>query len=123
MSKTKKTANWFSKHTKDPYVKKSQKDKYRSRAVYKLIEIDKKFRILNHCGSVLDLGSAPGSWLQYLQEFKNISNVIGVDILDIESIPGVKFFREDINNPNLYKLLSENDIRFIKQFKSTFNSS
>tara|TARA_B100000287_G_scaffold431143_1_gene487824 strand:- start:1130 stop:1741 length:612 start_codon:yes stop_codon:yes gene_type:complete len=112
MSKTKKTSNWFSKHKKDPYVKRSRKDQYRSRAVYKLKEIDEKFKILKNCNCVIDLGCAPGSWLQYLKEFKNISHIVGVDILNIDPIEGVKFLKSDINDDSIYASLNDNNMQF-----------
>ena len=109
MRKNKKTNNWFAKHKKDPFVKKSQKDNYRSRAVYKLIEINEKYKILAHTEFVIDLGCAPGSWLQYLNEQKNIEKIIGIDVLDIDPIKKIEFIKGDINNPEvLEKIQLEN---------------
>ena len=72
MTKKNKTSNWVKRHTSDPFVKKSQNDRYRSRAAYKLISINDRYNILKNISSVVDLGCAPGSWLQVLKEYKNI---------------------------------------------------
>ena len=98
MSKSNKTNNWVKRHSKDPFVKKSQFDKYRSRAAYKLKSIDEKFDILKDVRCVVDLGCAPGSWLQVLQEYKNIREIIGIDVLDLDLIPGVHIYKQDIRD-------------------------
>ena len=98
MSKSNKTNNWVKRHSKDPFVKKSQNDKYRSRAAYKLKSINEKFDILKDVRCVVDLGCAPGSWLQVLQEYKNIREIIGIDVLDLDLIPGVHIYRQDIRD-------------------------
>ena len=109
MSKSNKTSNWVKKHSQDPFVKKSIQEKYRSRAAYKLKEIDDKYKILSKQKSVIDLGCAPGSWLQLLKEYKNIQIIIGIDLKDINPIENIKFIRGDINdNPGLFlRVLSE----------------
>ena len=98
MSKSNKTNNWVKRHSKDPFVKKSQNDKYRSRAAYKLKSINDKFDILKDVKCVVDLGCAPGSWLQVLQEYKNIREIIGIDVLDLDLIPGVHIYKQDIRD-------------------------
>jgi len=98
MSKSNKTNNWVKRHSKDPFVKKSQNDKYRSRAAYKLKSINEKFDILKDAMCVVDLGCAPGSWLQVLQEYKNIREIIGIDVLDLDLIPGVHIYKQDIRD-------------------------
>ena len=98
MSKSNKTNNWVKRHSKDPFVKKSQNDKYRSRAAYKLKSINEKFDILKDVRCVVDLGCAPGSWLQVLQEYKNIREIIGIDVLDLDLIPGVHIYKQDIRD-------------------------
>ena len=109
MTKSKKTTNWLSRHKKDPFVKKSKTDNYRSRAVYKLIEINNKYKILAHSQFAIDLGCAPGSWLQYLSEQKHIKKIIGIDVLDIKPIHRTDFIRADIANPGIIeKIQSEN---------------
>jgi 23S rRNA (uridine2552-2'-O)-methyltransferase len=78
--------DWISRHINDPFVIASKKQGYISRAVYKLIDIDDKFKILKNAKNILDLGSAPGSWLQIIDERlkSEYKNLIGVDILDIQ---------------------------------------
>ncbi len=98
MTKKNKTSNWVKRHTSDPFVKKSQNDKYRSRAAYKLISINDKYNIFKNISSVVDLGCAPGSWLQVLREYKNIRNIIGIDLLELDSIEGVRIYNQDIRD-------------------------
>ena len=89
MSRNKKTTNWVKSHARDVYVKKSKRDLYRSRAAYKLHEINEKFDILGKVKSVADLGCAPGSWLQVLKKHENINFLIGIDLLEVEPIKDV----------------------------------
>ena len=98
MAKKNKTSNWIKKHTSDPFVKKSQNDRYRSRAAYKLISINDKYNILKNISSVVDLGCAPGSWLQVIKEHKNIKHIIGIDLLDLDAIEGVMIHNQDIRD-------------------------
>ena len=95
MKKNKISKNWIIKQKKDIYVRQSKLEGYRSRAVYKLIEIDEKFKILKNGISLLDLGSAPGSWSQYASKRIKNGNILSIDLKDIEKINGVNFFRGD----------------------------
>ena len=106
MAKGKNTNNWLKKHTKDPFVKKSKKDNYRSRAIYKLIEINKKYNIFLNSEFVIDLGCAPGSWLQYICEQKTVKKIIGIDILEVQPIDQVKLIKADITDPNLMEKIN-----------------
>ena len=72
MKKNKISKNWINKQRRDIYVRKSKLEGYRSRAIYKLKEIDDKFKIIRNGIKVVDLGSAPGSWSQYLSENQKI---------------------------------------------------
>ena len=111
MAKSNKTNNWFKRHRKDPFVMKSQTEQYRSRAAYKLKSIDDKFNILKNISSVVDLGCAPGSWLQILKEYKNIHNIYGIDVLDVKSIDGVKIYNQDIrDSKSMNEIFSEKNI-------------
>jgi len=85
---------WLKRHVNDIYVKRSKKDAYRSRAAYKLIEINDKFQIFTKNSIVLDLGSAPGSWSQVALKNK-VGAVIAVDLLNMEPIPGITFITGD----------------------------
>ena len=98
VSKTSKA--WMQEHLNDPYVKLAQKEGYRARAAYKLIEIDDKDKLIKPGMTVVDLGSTPGSWCQVaVQRMKGQGKVIALDILDMQPVAGVTFicgdFRED----------------------------
>ena len=98
MVKKKRTKNWINSHTKDKYVKLSQSGDYRSRAFYKLYEIDKKYKILKSANNILDLGSSPGSWSEYISRSYQEKNLIAIDVIDMKPIVGVHFIRGNINN-------------------------
>ena len=86
MKKNKFSKNWIIKQKRDIYVKQSKLEGYRSRAVYKLKEINEKFKILKNGISVLDLGAAPGSWSQFISKnFKN-SKIVSIDLNEMEKI-------------------------------------
>jgi len=75
LKKNKISKNWINKQRRDIYVRKSKLEGYRSRAIYKLKEIDDKFKIIKNRIKVVDLGSAPGSWSQYLSEKSKNSKI------------------------------------------------
>ena len=86
MKKNKFSKNWIIKQKRDIYVKQSKLEGYRSRAVYKLKEINEKFKILKNGISLVDLGAAPGSWSQYIwRNFKNIK-LLSIDLKKMEEI-------------------------------------
>ena len=90
-------------HLNDEYVKKAQKEGYRSRAVYKLLEIIEKSQIINKGDKVLDLGAAPGGWSQVAAKIVGKSGqVIASDILSIEKISGVNFLQGDFTEQSVY---------------------
>tara|TARA_B100001013_G_scaffold165723_1_gene99277 strand:+ start:820 stop:1431 length:612 start_codon:yes stop_codon:yes gene_type:complete len=106
LKKNKISKNWINKQKRDIYVRQSKVDGYRSRAVYKLIEINQKFKILKNGISLIDLGSAPGSWSQYLS--KNIKNgkILSIDIKKIDPIDNIFQVKGDftqISNQELIK--------------------
>lgn len=83
-------------HVNDEYVKRAQRDGYRARAAYKLIEIDERDHLVKPGMTVVDLGSAPGSWSQVVvQRLKGQGKVIALDILEMPPIPGVQFIQGD----------------------------
>ena len=86
MKKNRISKNWINKQRRDIYVRRSKVDGYRSRAAYKLIEIDEKFKIFRNGISVIDLGAAPGSWSQYLSKKIKNSKIISVDLREMEAI-------------------------------------
>ena len=107
MKKNKISKNWINKQKKDIFVKQSKLEGYKSRAVYKLKEINEKFKILRNGMSVIDLGAAPGSWSQYLS--KNIKNakLLAIDLTDIEEIEGVKIITGDFTEGASKKKIHE----------------
>ncbi|MEA3276999.1 MAG: 23S rRNA (uridine(2552)-2'-O)-methyltransferase RlmE [Pseudomonadota bacterium] len=100
MAKTKSSRRWLDRHLRDEYVKRAQQEGYRSRAVYKLLEIQEKDRVLASGMRVVDLGAAPGGWSQAAKRIVGAKGrVVALDILPMEPIPQVTFihgdFRED----------------------------
>ncbi len=95
-------------HLNDPYVKLAQKDGYRARAAYKLIEIDDKDRLIKPGMTVVDLGSTPGSWSQVaVQRIKGQGRIIALDILDMQPIGGVEFICGDFREESVLKILEK----------------
>ena len=95
-------------HLNDPYVKLAQKEGYRARAAYKLMEIDDKDKLIKPGMTVVDLGSAPGSWSQVaVQRLKGQGKVIALDILDMQPIAGVTFIQGDFREESVLKVLEE----------------
>ena len=86
MKKNKISKNWINKQRRDIYVRQSKVDGYRSRAVYKLIEIDEKFKILKNGISLIDIGAAPGSWSQYASKKIKSGKIISIDLKLMDKI-------------------------------------
>ena len=98
MKKNKFSKNWIIKQKRDIYVKQSKLEGYRSRAVYKLKEINEKFKILKNGISVLDLGAAPGSWSQFISKnFKN-SKIVSIDLNEMEKIENIYQIKGDFTD-------------------------
>jgi 23S rRNA (uridine2552-2'-O)-methyltransferase len=94
--RTKSGSAWMHEHVTDPYVKKAQQDGYRSRAAYKLLEIDKRDHVLRAGMTVVDLGAAPGSWCQVaVQKLKKQGRVLAIDLLPVAPMPGVESLEGD----------------------------
>ena len=89
MKKNRISKNWINKQRRDIYVRRSKVDGYRSRAAYKLIEIDEKFRIFKNGISVIDLGAAPGSWSQYLSKKIKNGKIVSIDLKKMEAIDNI----------------------------------
>ena len=93
----KESSRWLNRHINDEFVLKSKKEGFRSRSSYKLIQINEKFNFLNFSKNILDLGCAPGGWLQVSKKFSSVeAKILGIDKLNIEAIPGVGFYQGDI---------------------------
>ena len=103
MKKNKISKNWINKQRRDIYVRRSKVEGYRSRAVYKLQEIDQKFRIFKNGMSVIDLGAAPGSWSQYA--LKNVKNgkIVSIDFKDFEKIGNIHQIKGDFTDDRYKK--------------------
>ena len=96
MARSKSSNNWLREHFDDEFVKQSQKDGYRSRAVYKLKEIDEKDQLIKPGMTIIDLGAAPGSWCEYVvRRLKGRGRVIALDILPMEPMEGVEIITGD----------------------------
>ncbi|MDM7861141.1 23S rRNA (uridine(2552)-2'-O)-methyltransferase RlmE [Alteromonas sp. ASW11-36] len=103
MARSKTSKKWLDEHVNDPYVKKAQMDGYRSRASYKLIEINEKDKLYRPGSVVMDLGSAPGGWSQIVAPVVGESGrVIASDILPMDSIIGVTFIQGDFTEEAVY---------------------
>ena len=89
MKKNKISKNWIIRQKRDIFVRQSKIEGYRSRAIYKLKEIDEKFKIFKNTTSIVDLGAAPGSWSQYIIRKYKKSLVLAIDLLDFEHIDKV----------------------------------
>ena len=96
---------WLKRQLNDPYVAAARANGYRSRAAFKLLELDEKFRLLKKGAKVLDLGAAPGGWSQVAAA--RGATVVAADVLDIEPIPGVTFFQADLTDPDVPAMLKQ----------------
>lgn len=106
MKPSKTSKAWMQEHLNDEFVKRAQKDGYRARAAYKLLEIDDKDKLIKPGMTVVDLGSTPGSWSQVaVQRIKGQGRVIALDILDMHPIPGVDFICGDFREEEVLKKL------------------
>jgi 23S rRNA (uridine2552-2'-O)-methyltransferase len=106
MARSKTSNAWLAEHFNDEFVKRARKEGYRSRAVYKLQEIDQRDRLLKPGMTVVDLGAAPGAWSQYLVErVGRTGRVIALDILPMEALPGVEVLEGDFTEKATLKSL------------------
>lgn len=106
MARSKTSKGWLKEHFDDPYVKKAQKDGYRSRASYKLLEIQEKDRLMKPGMTVLDLGSAPGGWSQVASRLiGEKGRIIASDILPMDSIADVTFIQGDFTEDEVFEAI------------------
>jgi len=103
--RTQSSRAWLKRQLNDPYVAAARAKGYRSRAAFKLLELDEKFRLLKKGAKVLDLGAAPGGWSQVAAA--RGATIVAADVLDIEPIPGVTFFQADLTDPDVPAMLKK----------------
>ncbi|MFY0731208.1 23S rRNA (uridine(2552)-2'-O)-methyltransferase RlmE [Pseudomonas sp. NFX15] len=108
MARSKTSLGWLKRHVNDPYVKQAQKDGYRSRASYKLLEIQEKYKLIRPGMSVVDLGAAPGGWSQVTSRLiGGQGRLIASDILEMDSIPDVNFIQGDFTQDEVLAQILE----------------
>ena len=91
-----KSKEWLDRQNRDYYVKKAKKIGYVSRSAYKILEIEKKFKLINNSKNILELGSAPGGWSQVIFELKDTVKMYAFDLLDMKfNHPNMKFIKEN----------------------------
>ena len=96
--RTTSSNRWLERQLNDPYVKRAHAEGYRSRAAYKLIELDERFKFLRGVRSVIDLGIAPGGWAQVVRRQCPKARVVGIDLLPVDPIPGVEIVQMDFTD-------------------------
>lgn len=102
MARTRGGKQWMQEHLKDEYVQRAQKEGYRSRAVYKLTEIDARDRLIKPGYRVVDLGAAPGSWTEYAaKKVAKTGKVFALDILEMPAVQGVTFIQGDFRQADV----------------------
>jgi 23S rRNA (uridine2552-2'-O)-methyltransferase len=102
------SGSWRERQERDPYVQQARRDGWRSRAVYKLEQINDKERLLRPDMVCVDLGSAPGSWSQYTSKtLKGRARIVAVDLLQMDTLPSVEFVQGDFTETEVYEQLVE----------------
>ena len=107
MKKNKISKSWVIRQRRDKYVRQSKLEGYRSRAVYKLKELDEKFKIIKNNLNILDIGSAPGSWTQYLSEKSKGSKIMSIDLKEVEKIQDVYHVVGDFLDNKNQKMIAD----------------
>ena len=104
--RSRSSARWLKEHFADPFVQKAQSEGWRSRAVFKLEEIDRRMKLLKPGAVCLDLGAAPGAWSQYAARRVGArGRVVATDILPMPELPGVEFVQGDFREPEVFDRL------------------
>ena len=107
MARSKSSHRWMQRHVNDEYVKRSQKEGYRSRAAYKLLELQEKDRFIKPGQVIVDLGAAPGGWLQVAASLVGRKGlVIGLDLLEIDPLAGVELIQGDFREESTLEQLN-----------------
>ena len=107
MKKNKISKNWINKQRRDTYVRKSKVEGYRARSVYKLMEINEKFKIFKGGITILDIGAAPGSWSQYASKVVKNGKIISIDLKEIEEIENTIQIKGDFTEIDIQKKIKE----------------
>ena len=106
-NRTAQSTRWLERQLNDPYVKRARAEGYRSRAAYKLLELDERFAFLRGARRVVDLGIAPGGWSQVVRKLVPQATVVGIDLLPVDPIDGVTILQLDFMAENAPRLLEE----------------
>ncbi|ESQ78822.1 RlmE family RNA methyltransferase [Asticcacaulis sp. YBE204] len=104
--RTQSSAKWLERQLNDPFVQRAKAEGWRSRAAFKLEEIDDRFHILKRGVRVIDLGCAPGGWVQ-MAKSRGAAHVVGVDLLPVDPIPGAEMIEADFTDPEVGPRLME----------------
>ncbi len=107
MKKNKISKNWVNKQRRDIYVRQSKVDGYRARSVYKLIEIDEKFKIFKGGLLVIDIGAAPGSWSQYASKIVKNGKTVSIDLKEMEPIPNTIQIKGDFTENKIQQEIKD----------------
>ena len=105
--RTASSARWLTRQLNDPYVKRARDEGYRSRAAYKLAELDDRFALLKGAKAVIDLGIAPGGWAQIVAKRAPGAAIVGIDLLPVDPLPGVTLFQMDFMADEAPGMLTE----------------
>ncbi|MDI1296384.1 MAG: RlmE family RNA methyltransferase [bacterium] len=105
--RTAQSVRWLERHLNDPYVRKAKAEGWRSRAAFKLIELDEKFHFVKGSRAVVDLGVAPGGWAQVVRKLAPKAKVVGIDLLPTDAIAGVTLFEMDFMDDKAPGLLRD----------------
>ena len=107
MKKNKISKNWINKQRRDTYVRQSKVDGYRARSAYKLIEIDKKFKIFKGGLTIIDIGAAPGSWSQYASKVVKNGKIVSIDLKEMVPIPNTIQIKGDFTENEIQKKIKD----------------
>lgn len=106
-NRTAQSTRWLSRQLNDPYVRRAKAEGWRSRAAFKILELDEKFALIRKARYVVDLGVAPGGWAQVVRKLAPKARVVGIDLLPVDPIEGVTLFQMDFMNDAAPALLRE----------------
>ncbi|HEY2032745.1 MAG TPA: RlmE family RNA methyltransferase [Rhizomicrobium sp.] len=106
--RTASSNRWLERQLNDPYVREAKAKGYRSRAAFKIVELDSRFRLFKKGARILDLGAAPGGWSQVAAaRVGDTGKVVAADVLEMEPIPGVEIFHADLTDPDVPAMLKD----------------